>query len=118
METKKKKPGKVMKWLDDHTVEILMGFLLVGGGVAGFIAGKDLGYVVGLEEFRKEHIDIAKNLIDGCGSQGAFTALDYVRDNKDAYNTLMKNPNEVIAKVEKMYYSTEYVKGLVDFYNK
>lgn len=122
METKKKKPTiftRVKNWAVDNAVEITFVVTIVGTGAACFIMGKDLGHLEGLEEFRKEHVRISKHLIDGCGYEGAFAALDYIRGNKDAYDTLMENPREAIENIYDLYYNHDaYIKELVDFYNK
>ena len=101
-------------WGNDHLTEILMGTLLVGGASAGFIIGKDRGfsngYVKGLTEFRQNHIDISKTIIDECGHEAAFKALNLVRSNPEMLDKLMKDPDAVIAKVHELYYDSEYVK--------
>lgn len=114
---KHKKEGKwnrFKKWGTDHLTEILMGALFIGGASAGFIIGKDHGfsngYTKGLVEFRKDHIDISKALIDECGCEAAFKALNLVRSNPEMYEKLMKDPDAVIAKVHDLYYDSEYIK--------
>ena len=96
--------------IDEETfIKILMGGLLVGGICVGVIYGKDLGYTKGLKEFRKTHIDIAKNLINECGQQAAFLALDYVRSTPGAIETLLEHPDVVMDKACEAYYKSGYV---------
>ena len=100
---KKKEPGKVMKWCNDHIVEILMGVLMAGSGAAGLIIGKNYfynkGYANGLNEFRANHVNTAKMIINDAGEAAAFTALDLVRSDANMYKTLLDDPDAVLKKV-------------------
>ena len=114
-ETKKKKePGKVMKWCNDHIVEILMGILMAGSGAAGLIIGKDYfynkGYANGLNEFRANHVNTARMIINDAGEEAAFTALNLVRSDANMYKTLLDDPDTVLKKVGEIYGDSDYVK--------
>lgn len=109
---KEKKENKLIKWCKDHAVELTLGTLLVGAGVAGYIFGKDNGYIKGLNEFRKMHIDVMETAIDECGHEAAFIALKTVRDDSNMYKTLLDNPDGVIGKVGEKYFDSDYIKKL------
>ena len=109
---KEKKENKLINWCKDHVVELTFGTLFVGAGVAGYILGKDNGYIKGLNEYRKMHIDIMETAIDECGHEAAFIALKTVRDDSNMYKTLLDNPDEVIWKVGEKYFDSDYIKKL------
>ena len=110
------------KFGNDHLVQILMGILFAGGSVAGYMIAKDRcygnGYADGMKEFRKQHIDTALNLIDECGHESAFLALDHVRSSDQNYKLLMKDPDAVVRQVGEKYYQSGYIKNLTDIYTK
>ena len=107
------KGQKAKKWLNDHTVEILMGFLLAGGTAAGIIIGKDIGYAKGLSEFRKHHCELAKMILDDAGQHGAFLALNHVRSDGKVYKQLLENPDGVLNDVAKLFYDSDYTKVML-----
>lgn len=111
---KKKEPGKVMKWCNDHIVQILMGVLMAGSGAAGLIIGKDYfynkGYTNGLNEFRANHVNTARMIINDAGEEAAFTALNLVRSDVNMYKTLLDDPDTVLKKVGEIYGDSDYVK--------
>lgn len=109
---KEKKENKLIKWCKDHAVELTFGTLFVGAGVAGYIFGKDNGYIKGLNEFRKMHIDVMETAIDECGHEAAFIALKTVRDDSSMYKMLLDNPDGVIGKVGEKYFDSDYIKKL------
>ena len=113
-ETKKKKPGKIMKWCNDHIVEILIGILMAGSGAAGLIIGKDYfytkGYANGLNEFRANHVNTARMIMNDAAEEAAFTALNLVRGDADMYKTLLDDPDAVLKKVGEIYDDSDYVK--------
>ena len=111
---------KVGTWIEDNFTEILMGALAVSGFVVGLLLGKDAGYSKGLSDFRDDHINISKELIDNCGSIGAFVALDYAKQNPSVYERLISSheeANNVYLEVEDLYYKTDYIHDLMDFYS-
>lgn len=112
------KRQKVRKWINDHTVELLIGTVAVVSAGAGIVWGFDLGdargFTRGLKTFRKEHCDIAKTILDEAAHEGAFTALKLVRDNKEAYDQLLKEPDAVISKVRELFYNSEYTTSMLD----
>ena len=112
------KRQKVRKWLDDHTVELAVGAVAVisaGAGIVwGFSLGDTRGFTRGLKTFRKEHCDIAKTILDEAAHEGAFTALKLVRDNKEVYEQLLKEPDAVISKVGELFYNSEYATSMLD----
>lgn len=118
---KKKEPGKVMKWLNDHTIEILMGILVAGSAGAGVLLSMDYfyakGYMKGLVEYRLKHIELAKTILDEGGSDAAFTALNLVRSDGENYKLLLDNPNSVLQKVYDIYYSSGYGKTMTDLFD-
>ena len=109
---KEKKENKLIKWCKDHVVELTFGTLFVGAGVAGYILGKDNGYIKGLNEYRKMHIDIMETAIKECGCEAAFIALKTVRDDSSMYKMLLDNPDGVIGKVGEKYFDSDYIKKL------
>ena len=124
-EQKKQKDNvwtKVKKFGNDHLVQILMGILFAGGGVAGYMIAKDRcygnGYADGMKEFRKQHINTALNLIDECGHESAFLALNHVRKNGKNYAMLVEDPDAVLRQVGEKYYQSGYIKNLTDMYTK
>ena len=118
---KKKEPGKVMKWLNDHTIEILMGALVAGSAGAGILLSKDYfyakGYMKGLVEYRLKHIELAKTILDEGGHDAAFTALELVRNDESNYKLLSEHPDSVIQKVCDIYYSSGYGKTMTDLFD-
>lgn len=116
-----KEPGKVKKWLSDHTLEILLGVLTVGSGAAGVVLSKDYfyskGYAKGLVEFRKQHIDTVKIVMDESAHEAAFQALNFVRKDGRNYKELLDNPDSVIQKIGDIFYNSEYAKNLNHLYD-
>lgn len=116
-----KEPGKVKKWLSDHTLEILLGVLTVGAGATGVVLSKDYfyskGYAKGLVEFRIQHIDNARMIMDESAHEAAFQALNFVRKDGRNYKELLDNPNSVIQKICDIFYDSEYAKNLNDLYD-
>lgn len=112
------KRQKVKNWLVDHIVEIGVGTVAVlsaGAGIVwGFNLGDARGFTRGLKTFRKEHCDIAKTILDEAAHEGAFTALKLVRDNKEVYEQLLKEPDAVISKVGELFYNSEYANSMLD----
>lgn len=109
---KEKKENRVIKWCKDHAVELTFGTLFAAAGVAGYILGKDNGYIKGLNEYRGMHIDIMETAIDECGHEAAFIALKTVRDDSSMYKTLLNNPDKVISEVGEKYFDSDYIKKL------
>lgn len=112
------KRQKVRKWLDDHTVELTVGAVAVistGFGIVwGFNFGDTYGFTRGLKTFRKEHCEIAKTILDEAAHEGAFTALKLVRDNKEVYEQLLKEPDAVISKVGELFYESNFATSTLD----
>ena len=112
------KRQKVRRWFDDHAVELAVGTVAVvsaGVGIVwGFSLGDTRGFARGLKTFRKEHCDIAKTILDEAAHEGAFTALKLVRDNKEVYDQLLKEPDAVISKVGELFYNSEYATSMLD----
>ena len=102
----------------DQITVVLMGVVFIGGIGVGVIYGKDLGYAKGLSEFRKIHIDIMKIVIDECGAQGAFQALDYIRSTPGAVEALMKDPDSVLKTAQSHFYKSDYVTKLLGTLNE
>lgn len=119
---KKKEPGKVMKWLNDHTIEILMGALVAGSAGVGVLLSKDYfyanGYTKGLVEYRKQHIDVVKIVMDESAHEAAFQALDFIRRDGKNYKELLENPDSVIQKVCNIFYASDYAETMNSLYDE
>lgn len=116
-----KEPGKVKKWLNDHTIEILLCALTVGAGATGVILSKDYfyskGYAKGLVEFRKQHIDTVKIVMDESAHEAAFQALNFVRRDSKNYKELLDSPDSVIQKVCNIFYAGDYAETMNSLYD-
>lgn len=108
--------SRTKKWGSEHFEQILMGSLFVGGAVAGGLVMKDIAgtkmYAKGLNEFRGTHKDICNTIIEECGQEAAFQALNLVRSDPEMLGKLMSDPDSVIKKVEEIYHNTDYIKKL------
>lgn len=116
MKEKESKWSRFKKWFTNHGEEIFMITLLMGGAASGLVIGYDCGrskgYTKGLSEFRGMHKDICNTIIDECGQQAAFEALNLVRSNPDMMKKLMSDPDAVIDKVGHIYYNNDYIQKL------
>lgn len=92
---------------------IYLSFAAVMAGVAYYF-GFQKGHILGLNEFRKMHVDTTKVIIDQAACDAAFEALDMVRSNPSAYETLMKNPDAVLVEVQKAFYKRDNTKALLE----
>ena len=105
---------KVGHWCKDHAFEIT----LVSGSaiwfVVGCMKGHDVGYLKGLSEFRKFHIDTAKAIMDNSASEGAFLALNLVRSDGDNYKKLIEDPDVLLKAVQKLFYESDYFKDVTE----
>lgn len=119
-ENKATRKDRIKKWVDDYSEEIFMGTLFVGGCAVSFILGRVFGYGKGasyaFNESMKGHREVCKSLVDECGHEGAFTALKMVRDDKNAMNLLMNDPDKVLCAVGEKYYASEYIQKLMEHY--
>ena len=111
-ELKESKRTRFKRWCENHFTEICMGCILVGGTITGIIIGESIGYGKGLVKHRVDHIDIANGLIDCCGEEGAFQALNYVKSSEDNYKKLLSDPVAATGDVAKMYYSCDFISKL------
>ena len=111
-EKKEKGWGRFKKWCNDNIEVILFSGLTIGAGVVAYMFGKDIGYAEGLNEFRGMHINTVEDIIDDCGHEAAFIALDSVRSNADTYKELLDNPDNVICEIGKKYYDSDFIKKL------
>ena len=109
---------RIGNWCNDHVVEIgvgTIGVLGVGCGLVwGYMLGDMDGYARGLKAFRNWHADTAKKLLDTAGHQGAFEALNYVRNDKEVYDQLLKDPDSVLNKVGEKFYASDWVKDILE----
>ena len=119
---KQSKRVRLKKWFVNHGEEIFMITLLTGGAASGLIIGYDCGrskgYTKGLSEFRGMHKDICNTIIDECGHQAAFEALNLVRSNPGMMKKLMSDPDAVINKVGHIYYDNDYIQKLLKSVNE
>lgn len=116
MKEKESKWSRFKKWFTNHGEEIFMITLLTGGAASGLVIGYDCGrskgYTKGLSEFRGMHKDICNTIIDECGHQAAFEALNLIRKDPEMLDLLMKDPDKVINKVGHIYYDNDYIQKL------
>ena len=119
-----KKNGKLEKvknWACDHVIEITTTTVLIAGSVAGFIMGKDIGYLEGAKAATKSaianHHDICARLIDKCGYEASMNAIGYVQADKEkAFENILENPQKVLTDLREGYYKCKDVDDLLKHY--
>lgn len=75
----KKEKGKVRKWVDEHTVELVV---VTGGTLIGAVAGL-YGYKVAVDDVRSKLASNALNVCNYCGMKGASAAVKVICDNSE-----------------------------------
>ena len=116
MKEKESKWSRFKKWAKRNEDTIVCGLIYAMGVVTGGVIIKgfahDSGYSKGLNEFRNLHKDVCNTIIDECGHQAAFEALNLIRKDPEMLDLLMKDPDKVINKVGHIYYDNDYIQKL------
>lgn len=122
MKEKESKWSRFKKWAKRHEESILFVMTFAEGAVVSGIIVKgfahDSGYSKGLNEFRNLHKDVCNTIIDECGHQAAFEALNLIRKDPEMLDLLMKDPDKVISKVGHIYYNNDFVQKLLKSVNE
>ena len=121
-ETKLSRKSRFKVWFLIHEDVIICSWIYAIGIATGAIIIGDRaharGYFKGLKEFRNHHKDVCNTIIDECGHQAAFEALNLVRSNPEMMDKLMKDQDSVISKVGGIYYSNDYIQKLIKSVNE
>ena len=84
---KTEEKGKVRKWIDDHTVELVVwagGALLIGSGVY-------LGYGLGKDKVVGDMCSKIVPICDYCGQQGYVATINSIKDHVPDSIKIIKN---------------------------
>ena len=84
---KQEKRFKIKEWLNDHTVEILIGGLAIACTTAGYLIGHQIGECDGAIDVHNRFADMIPKIVDDCGCTGSNTILNWLKENyKDLYD--------------------------------